>query len=230
MSVSLTGKPKSGKNYFAFTWPESIRCYCFNGGAEFVRAKFFPSKQIEIKNIALPVIEGTDSRWAAPIWTEFTKTYKEDLASKKYQTFVLDTGTELETLCRQAVWEEIQEASTKERQKMNTTEYVHRNLRMNAVFQRARDAGVNLVSLQYLKEKWEKDGKGGMQPSGDLILDGWLQTESVVDVPLEIEGKVKGGKYISVVTIHPNRFDRTMNLKTLDDPGYDDLYAMLIGD
>jgi hypothetical protein len=231
MSVSVTAKPKSGKNYFLYTWPEPIRVYCFNGGAEFVRRKYFPSKKIDILNIALPVLESTNpGTWASPIWEEFYLQYIEDLKSKKYVTFGLDTGTELETLCRQSVWEDIQEESTKIRQKMSGSEYAPRNLRMNAIFQRARDFGVNMVTLQYQKEKWEKDGKGNFQPTGEMVMDGWAQTESAVDVPLDLEGKAKGDKYVSLFTIRPNRFDRTMNLKKLEDLTYEELYSLLIGD
>jgi len=233
VSVSITGKPKSGKNYLAYTFPDPIRVFCFNRGADYIK-KFFPQKQIDVINIALPILESTEpSTWATPIWDKFDAQYKKDIASKVYKTYVIDTGTELENVCAQAVLEFVSDAAVArgkdEREKLATNEYRGRNMRMSAVFQRCMEAGCNFVTLQYVREKWIKDGSGSAKPTGEMVLDGWAQTEAQVDIPLEIEEHQKGDKSVCTVTIKANRFDRTSNRKTYDDTSYEELMAVLLG-
>ena len=227
--VALSGRPKSGKNYFAYTFPEPIKVYCFNGGASFVARKF-PKKKIDVQNFTLPIVDSTTEQWALPVWTEFYAQYNADVESGKYKTLVLDCSTEVEQFCRQAVLEELQdEASTKGRvkQKLATNEYLARNLRMNAIFARARNAGLNLVSLQYLKPEWVKTpGTDRAEPTGKMEVDGWNQVEAQADINIWIEAKMKGDEAEMISTIKPSRFVRKQYVLT--DIGYDDLLAVVL--
>jgi len=237
--ASVTARPKSGKNHFSYTWPAPIRVYCFNGGAEFVRNKAkFKDKKIDIINIDTPIIEESEvaagDHWAKDIWKKLNTQYKKDLSEKVYKTYIFDTGTELETLVRRNVTEIMIEESTKDRTKLAVNEYGDRNMIMYAIFDRAKKAGVNLIMLQYVKEKWTKDSTGKPQPTGEIVMDGWAQTEAAVDVPLELEEKSvpdsKGQpRSVNILTIKPNRFSREMNRKTIQDATYDDLTATLFG-
>src|SRR3990172_7569489 len=133
--VSISALPKVGKNHLAYTAPDPIKVFCFNGGAEFV-AKKFPEKQIDISNFTLPIVEDTDQQWASPIWAGFREQYQKDVDSKKYATFVLDTSTEIENFCQQAVLEDQQAMAAgrgKEKSRLATTEYLARNLRMKVL-------------------------------------------------------------------------------------------------
>lgn len=231
--ISVSALPKAGKNHFAYTASDPIKVYCFNGGAEFVARKF-PNKQIYVSNYVLPIIESEEQRWALPVWEQFYAEYNKDIQEGKYVTYVFDTGTEVESFCRQATLEELQEVaemSNRTKKKLATNEYLARNLRMNALYARARNSGANLITLQYLKEQWVKEkGQERAEPTGKLILDGWAQTEAQADINLELTVKDKGGKPTTVARIVSNRFDRDMNGQTLDDATFDEVVALLIGE
>ena len=225
--LSATGRPKSGKNHLAYTAPDPIKVYCFNGGAEYVATKF-PNKVIDVHNFVLPIVESETDEWALPVWAEFYAEYNKDIASGNYKTVVFDTGTEVEAFCRQATLEEIREVKPN-KQKLATNEYLARNLRMNALFARARNSGVNLITLQYLREQWVKSkGSDRAEPTGEMILDGWSQTEAQADINVEMEAKIKAGKTIMVATIKSNRFDRTVNEKQFDDVTFDEIMATVL--
>lgn len=242
--ISVNALAKAGKNHFAYTAPDPIRVYCFNGGADFVATKF-PSKAIDVQNFHLPIVESENMKWAEPVWEEFRRQYDKDIDEGKYNTYVFDTGTEVENVCQQAVLEDQQEVAAgketpKDKQKLATTEYLARNLKMKALFDMAKMAGVNLVTLQYLKEEWIKtSGQKMAEPTGKLILDGWKRTPSQADINIEmvmnmerIEGE--GGKPVKipvvVSTIVSNRFDPAQNEATFENLNFDDLMIALFED
>jgi hypothetical protein len=140
----------------------------------------------------------------------------------KYNTIVLDTSTEIETILRQATFEDIKAASTKDREKMAPNEYVLRNLRMSALFDSAKAAGINLVSIQYMKTRWQKDAKGNLFDTGEVMIDGWQRTETQADINIEMNNMIA-----KVVT---NRFDPRMNDKEFKDPNYDDITTALLAE
>jgi len=224
--VSLSSLPKCGKNHLSYTFPDPIKVYCFNGGADFVRTKF-PDKKIEVHNFALPIVESESATWALPVWEEFYSEYKGDVESGKFNTVVLDTATEIEAVLRQATLEELRQDKPG-KQKLATNEYIARNLRMTTLFSRPRIAGMNLVSLQYLSGEWVKSkGSDRAEPTGNLVLQGWNQTEGQADLIVEMTTNSKGGKTVMVATIKANRFDRELNGKSFDDTDYTELLALL---
>lgn len=231
--VSVSALPKSGKNHFACTAPDPIRIYCFNGGADFVATKF-PKKKIEVANFSLPIVEDVNMRWALPLWEKFRGQYQKDIDSGAFATYVFDTSTEIENICQQSVLEEQQdvaEGHSRAKQKLATTEYLARNLRMKALFDIAKNSGVNLITLQYLKEEWIKErGKDRAEPTGELVLDGWKRTESQADINLEMSARLKGQKPVSVTKIVSNRFDRDLDGKTFEDLTFDDLVAVFFAE
>ena len=228
--TSISGLPKTGKTYLSMTFPEPIKVYSFDLGADYVRTKF-PDKDIEVVNFTLPIIESGDESWALPIWEDFYAQFKKDVESDKYQTLILDTATAVESILRQAILEEFQE-NRPEKKKLATNEYVARNLRMTALFGRARNSGVNLVTIQYLREQWVKrPGSDRAEPTGLLIVDGWNQTEGYADINIEMTTKEKPNKStVMVATIKSNRFERGMNGKTFEDTTYDEIIAVLLGE
>ena len=233
LAISVSSLPKAGKNHFAYSAPDPIKVYCFNGGASFVATKF-PTKKIEVHNFVLPIIESEEQKWALPVWEEFYKEYNQDIKAGVFATYVLDTGTEVESFCRQATLEELQEVAeehNKVKRKLATNEYLARNLRMNAIFARARNSGVNLITLQYLKEQWLKEkGQERAEPTGVMVLDGWTQTTAQADINLELVQTVKGRKATTLATIKSNRFDPDMNGYTLENPSFNDVVALLLGE
>ena len=231
--ISASALPKVGKNHFSCSAPDPIRVYCFNGGADFVASKF-SDKVIDVCNYRLPIVEDLNMKWALPLWEEFREQYTKDLETGEYNTYVFDTSTEIENIVQQSVLEEEQEKAeerNKDKQKLATTEFLARNLRMKALFDRAKDSGVNLISLQYLKEEWVREkGRERAEPTGNFVLDGWRRTESQADINLEMTVQMKAGKKISVARLVSNRFDRTMDGQTFEDVTFDEVVALLFGE
>jgi hypothetical protein len=226
--TSISGLPKTGKTHLSFTWPAPIKCFSFDVGADFVRTKF-PDKEIEVQNFALPVVESGEETWALPIWEDFYSSFREAVESDKYRTLILDTATAVEATLRQAILEELQ-VERPNKKKLAVNEYVARNLRMAALFTRARNNGVNLITIQYLTPEWVRQpGSDRAEPTGKLVISGWNQTEGLADVNIEMSTKEKAGKTVMVTTIKSNRFERAFNGQALEDTTYDEIVALLLG-
>jgi len=223
--VSISGLPKVGKTHFACTFPDPIKIYSFDLGADFVRGKF-PDKDITVVNFSLPIIDDEDAdAWALPVWEEFYQMYQTDVVGGTYETLVIDTATALEQVIRQAALEAIQQLKPT-KQKLATKDYLVRNLRMKAIFDLAKTNGVNLATIQYMREKWAKRGGEMPEPTGEIVLSGWEQTEGFADINIEMVTKFTN-KTIMVSTLKSNRFDRDVSGKTFNDFTYDELVTML---
>jgi len=218
--VSISGDPKSGKTHLAMTFPEPIKVFSFDRGAEFIAKVKFPDKKIDITEISLPIIETENQVWALDPWRAFLKEYKEDVSSAKYNTIILDTATVVWQMCHQAVTEE------REKMKLAEVKYYEPNLRMSSLFSRAGIAGIDLVTIQYLAERYE-DGKA----TGELKIDGWKRTGGNADILLEMRritrGKGDTAKTIMETTIKAYRFDRALDGHTFVDTTYDEIMALL---
>ena len=216
MLTSISGDPKTGKTHLSFTWPAPIKVYSFERGAYFVRGKF-PDKEIDIKGYVLPIIETpTDMAWSIPLWSEFYTEYKEDCASGKYQTLIIDTATAAWRINRLSLTEEAN------RNRLQQVEYEKPNLRFSTLFDYAALGGVNLVTIQYQKDKWVKGENTGVQ-----TLDGFQHTGGQVDTILSMEVQGLGKEARMVTTIEDCRFDRTLRGQTFNDTNYDELMILL---
>ena len=175
------------------------------------------------------------NKWASPIWEAFREQYIKDIKEAKYQTYVFDTATEIENIIQQAVLEDMQELAEskgKDKQRLATTEFLARNLKMKSLFDRAKEAGVNLVSLQYLKEEWVRTpGTERADQTGKYVIDGWKRTESQADINLEMTTKTKvggkGRKKVVVTTLMSNRFDQDIDGQTFEDTTFDEIVALV---
>lgn len=217
--ASVSGRPKAGKTHMSMTFPDPIKVFSFDLGAAFVRTKF-PDKEIDVTEITLPIVESTEQTWAEEPWKKFEQDFKGAVESGKYNTVVLDTATVVWQMCHQAITEE------RNRKKMLEVEYFAPNLKMSSLFARARIAGVNLVVIQYLRDKYVKGDN-----TGELELDGWKRTEGNVDIVLEMEsvliGEGDSSKTVMKTKIKDCRFDRDLNGRILDDTDYDEIMALL---
>ena len=234
ISVSISALPKSGKTHLALTFPDPIRVFSFDGGAEYVRGRF-PEKEIDIVTFRMPIIESSDdSSWAPPIWDAFYKDYKEAVYSGQYNTVVIDTATTAHTILQQSVFEWLKDEAAlkgKEKKKMAVNEYHTRNLLMKALFDLPQQKGINLVTTQYLGEKWLQPAGGGMaQPTGETKVQGWAQTEGFADINLEMESKMKAGKAIKVTTVVSTRFDQATVGQKWENTSFDEIVALMFED
>jgi len=218
--VSISAPPKAGKTHLALTFPEPIKVFSFDGGAKFIAETKFADKKIDICEVTLPIIETENQAWALEPWRAFLKEYKGDVELGKYNTIVLDTATVVWQMCHQAVTEE------REKQKLAEVKYYEPNLRMSSLFSRASLAGINLVTIQYITEKYE-DNKA----TGEMKIDGWKRTGGAADLLLEMEsitrGKGGASKTIMETTIVGCRFDRDLVGKTFTDTTYQEILALL---
>jgi len=233
--VSISGLPKTGKTHLALTFPEPIKVFSFDGGADWIKERRFPDKEIDIVNFQLPIIESEDdSSWAPPVWDDFYKQYKEAALSGDYQTVVIDTSSTLHTILNQAVFEWVREEAEghgKTKKKLAVNEYHTRNLLMKAIFDLAKNKGVNLVTTQYLSEKWATPPGAKMaEPTGEMKVQGWGQTEGFADINIEMTLKEKAGKVVMVATIKSNRFDKDMIGKSFEDTSYEEIVAVVLGE
>ena len=149
-----------------------------------------------------------------------------DMETGEYKTVVIDTATSLWAVIRHATAEEVDARRLIQRQ------YTLPNLRMNSVFCRAVNAGLNLVVIQYLKAQFI-----GEKPTGEEVLSGWKQTDGAVDVALEMDRLTTpvpsteenrklypaGKKTVFRAELTEVRPDPQLNGLVLENPTYDDL-------
>jgi hypothetical protein len=219
--VGISGDPKTGKSHLSMTFPPPIAYFEFDfHGATPIRHKF-AGKEIDIKSYALPIIDSDPPKpYADDLMSKFEKEYAEAINSGKYRTVVLDTGS--------MIWRVIghAEAEALHQKKILKVQYYKPNLRMNALFTRAKLAGINMVSIQYLAPIYEDESATGKYKS-----DGWGQTEAAVDVILWTSRRMKEqGKKHEVVfeaTLKANKFEPSVDGMVLENTSYDELYALL---
>ena len=117
------------------------------------------------------------------------------------KTIVFDSGTQLWNVCHRSVLQEKQEraaASNSWRESLLSIEYAEPNGRMSAIIHAARDAGINLIYINYLRDKYGKalDDKGKVS---DAIIgqerDGWSKFGRECDLTIETRlDDLAGGK------------------------------------
>jgi len=220
--VAISGMPKTGKTHLSFTFPEPIAYFEFDiRGSAPVIVKF-PDKRIDVFTYPLPIID-TDppEPYASKLWKSFDEDYKVKVESGDYQTVVLDTSSMIWRVVGHAEAEELGQKKILQRQ------YYRPNLRMNSLFTRAKMAGVNLVSIQYLADVYLDEKATGEQKS-----DGWGQVEAAVDIVIWSGRRMipqKDGKKHVVFehTIKANRYEPDVDGMTLQNTSYDELYALL---
>jgi len=221
--IAVKAPPKTGKTYFSMTCPDPIIVYSFDGGATYVRGQF-PNKDITIRDFRPPILESTQPIEAeSKLLDQFEAQYKEDISSGKYKTAVLDPASILWELNWHT--QQVEEGD----KRLVTRKYAEPNARMMAYFNRPLMMGMNLVSINYLKEEYLDE-----KPTGKMKLDGFKRTESQADVVIElargpIVPKPKSPPFWKIVaTITDSRYDGlNVTGMTLDNPNYDDLMTLL---
>lgn len=225
--VAIEGYPKTGKTHLSCTFPDPIKIFSFDIGAEFVAGKF-PDKQIDIVDYPLPVL---DTLHPEPYALKFWKQIRQDLykvfEEAAYKTINIDTTSALFEVMRQAYAEELGQTQLMQWQ------YGEPNARMKGVIDRAHVSGVNLVLTHYLRERYVKG-----EPTGELELEGMRKTAGLADIVLRTERvasaptpeqKRAGYKQSNkiVTTITDCRFDLALCGYSMENCTYDDLIALL---
>ncbi len=215
--VCLKGSPKTGKTHYALTFPCPIIVYSFDRGAKYIAGKSFKGKDITVHEYVIPVME-TDppTSYATPFYSALRKQLDEDLKSRKAATIIYDPAPALWELVRQAYAEEEHKA------KLGfARNYAAPNARMTYLLMQPTMLGMNVVSINHLKDKYIDD-----KLTGEEILEGFKHTEGLADVILATKFNRETKKVIT--TIELCRFDKELSGQVLEpDGGYPELMAML---
>ncbi len=218
--VSIKGEPKNGKTHFALSFPDPISLISLDLGAKPIIAKF-PKKKITLRELPMPLFDSLTTINAGfdDFWAQVKEVIYKDIDSGDYNTIIIDTAS--------ALWEVIRYAFNEEQGKEigaggKARNYGEPNARMYGIVTKAQLAGVNLVLINYLKDKWENDVNTGKQ-----VIDGWRRTEALADIVL-LNEKVTGAKGSEFkTTITDCRFDPTLDGTVLNNATYEDLMLVL---
>ena len=222
LMVSISGEPKSGKSHLACSFPGPILVVSFDLGAKFLLSKF-KDKAIDLKEMPMPIYDSLDAKGVGfdKFWREVRYAIYTGVDSNKYQTIVIDTAS--------ALWEIIRYGYNEEEGKAvgasgKARTYGEPNARMYGVITKIQISGVNLVLVNYLKDRYEND-----QNTGKKELDGWKKTEGLVDLVLlnrKIPNPTGAGSVFKTL-IKDYRFDHTIDGTELEMTDYDELITIL---
>ena len=217
----IAGLPKTGKTHLALTFPEPVKIYSFDvRGAEPIAKAKFEGKHIDVEKVMPPVLDTLHPKPYAMNLLDYIKAQYED-DTTKYKTIVFDTATVL--------WEIVRHAWVEKcgRQNLMPRDYGEPNSNMTWFLMQAAVLGVNLVSLNYIKEKYVDE-----KPTGEYEIDGFRRTKGLVDVVVSMRKETKavgGGKRKAVFygKIEDNRYDPDVDGEELTNPTYDDIITVL---
>ena len=214
-SLLLLGEPKTGKTHFSLTYPAPILLVSLDLGADFVIQKHYSGKDIKVLKYELPIVDTLKPQaWAEPLWTRIKTDYETELNSKKYKTVILDTGTSLWEIIRYSFVEE------QNRNQLRSRDYGEPNARFTAILQKPILMGINMVTINHLKDEYVED-----KSTGKKVIDGFRRTNSYVDIIASSEFRKATKKMI--VRIEDCRFDPMLTGIELPNPSYADLMMLL---
>ena len=222
--TSVSGLAKTGKSHFALSFPAPIVIFNFDIGLEPILKKF-ANKDVRIFEYPMPIMDSARGQGFQKdlkgIWDKFIDDVRITNEDTEVPTVVIDTWT--------AVYQIAQAARACELGQQCILKHQFGDVfaRLRSICHRTRIAGQNLVLTTYLKEKYVND-----QPTGEMVLAGWGETEAQVDVVLRIRRDTKivpkeGKKNIIVAEIKDNRYDLDLNGYELEMPDYETLIALL---
>jgi len=203
----IWGQEGSGKSSMALTFPKPLKHYDIDVGGfdraiwrltgEGITSKSYPIP-VQIEKLTGAKKEGMNIRFPRRVtgykelWQEIVTDYVEDCQDKSIATIVLDSATQLWTICHSSMLQEKQEIQisqgmrpedAKFREKLLPIEFP--NDRMRSLIYTARSYGKNLVLTHYprnvYKEQFNK-GELVQYKSDDLEPDGFKDTTKLVDV------------------------------------------------
>ena len=150
------------------------------------------------------------------LWKAINGDYRKAVESGKYKTIIIDPAT--------IVWDIIKNAYEYERSKgkLLRRDYGVPNARMLGMLVSPIVSGINLVSVNYIRDVYVGD-----QTTGEKDIDGFKQTDGICDIIIFCS--MVGQKEKSVVKskIVGNRFDRTLNGFEMTDATYQDLLDII---
>ena len=161
-------------------------------GARKITVKF-PKKLIGVKEL----------------WQQIFVDYVKACRDPKVATIVIDSATELWTICHRGYLQELQEgqiasgmAEAKIRENLIPVEYSDPNARMRQLINAAKSYEKNLVLTHYSKDVYktvQKGDKSESMPSGEIKPDGFKDTGKLVDLIVRLEFNKQGEVEATIV-------------------------------
>jgi len=144
------------------------------------------------------------------VWQAIVIDYVAAVNNPDISTIVIDSGTQLWSICHRARLQELQEIQANKggarfnendfREKLQPIEYGEPNDRMRTLIYTARSYGKNLVITHYPKDVYaQRAGDRGIEEykTGALDLEGFKETERLVDIVIWVE-TIKGEARASI--------------------------------
>ena len=228
MIVAIWGKEGEGKTSMALTFPKPLAHFDLDVGG-YDRASWrLDAAEIVSRSYPLPIqldkLTGPEELKKVKtekgitvklsnkisgyreLWQKITNDFVVCCQDPKLKTIVIDSATQLWTICHVAELQLKQEIQLLKAPNMPESELRERlqpvefpNERMRQVIYTARSTGKNLVLTHYprniYKEKFDKHGELVSYKSDDVEPDGFKDTVKLVDVVVWIE---KGNAKISI--------------------------------
>jgi hypothetical protein len=143
------------------------------------------------------------------LWTRIIIDYSEAMQDPTIKTVVVDSGTQLWSICHKTYLQELQEKQIAQgtpesdiRMQLQSIEYSEPNDRMKAFLYTARTYGKNLVLNHYPREVYaQRPTERGIESyaTGAMDIDGFKQTKALVDMAIYTD-QVKGPEGKTLMT------------------------------
>lgn len=215
MIIALWGNEKSWKTTMALTWPKPIYHFDLDVGGfdraawridtEGITSKSYPTP-IQMEKLLGVKKEGVSIKFPKKIfgikevWQQIVIDFVEAVGKAEVKTIVIDSATQLWSLCHRARLQELQEIQVAKakgnmndndlRERLQPIEYAEPNDRMRTLIYTARSYGKNLVLTHYPRDIYgSKVTDRGIEEykTGDIEPDGFKDTQKLVDAVIWIE-------------------------------------------
>ncbi len=235
--TTITGEPGTIKSSIAITWPGPMAFYNLEGGGQraWGYAEGIADGSIIERVFPLPAKSITE-RWAplkgySEAWRDINQQLEKDF--NEFPTIVLDTGTIMWALDRDAYLQELQVDSPKRKQLIQI-EYGEPNRRMYGIFNLARGFQKNLVVVHHETDEYMQvmdpmgkpimnDGTPLSVTTGRKVPEGFKHTIALSDWVLHTELRDN----IPYMTVEKSGYGLQMRGKEIEWPTYDKLDALV---
>lgn len=212
MIIALWGPEKSWKSTFALSFPKPLHHFDLDVGG-FDRAAWrIDTNGITSKSYPLPIQiekmmgakgDGITIRFPRKmigyreVWQQIVIDFVEVCKNSEVKTIVMDSATQLWSICHQSLLQEKQEIQLSKNSKLADHELRERlqpvefpNDRMRSIIYTARSSGKHLVLTHYPADIYaEKVTATGIESykTGDIRPDGFKDTQKLVDAVIWVE-------------------------------------------
>jgi hypothetical protein len=228
MIVALWAEEKCGKTTMALTFPKPLRHYDLDVGGYSRAAWRLDTAGVVSMPFATPVqmekLMGTKKTGATirfpkklvgvkETWQKLVEDFVAACMDKTTVTIVIDSATQLWSLCHRARLQELQEIQianggsnfdeNKLRERLQPMEYGEPNDRMRSLIYTARAAGKNLILTHYPRDVYAEtmtpDGVKEYK-TGELEPDGFKETVRLVDIVVRLATDKRTNLPVATIT------------------------------